>query len=118
MRKFRNILYPSLLSIFRLDVTDLNTFLEGAITIRRDEFETMSTPLMNKIEEVLRDTFTKSDITSRDIHKVLLVGGSSRMPMIQMLLRKMFATAEHLSDTNPDEVVAMGAAYYASYLNY
>ena len=60
------------------------------------------------------DVLETTCLTSRDIHKVLLAGGSSRMPMIQLLLRKMLPKAEHCCDDNPDEVVAIGATYYAS----
>uniref|UniRef100_A0AC35FI13 Uncharacterized protein n=1 Tax=Panagrolaimus sp. PS1159 TaxID=55785 RepID=A0AC35FI13_9BILA len=44
---------------------------------------------------------------------VLHVGGGSRMPMIKQLLRNMFPEAEHCIEEHPDEVVAIGAAYYA-----
>ena len=107
------VYYP----FFRLSVDDLDPNLDGILTLGRDLFETLSAPLLRRVEEALIETLTKSDLTSQDIHKVLLVGGSCRIPMIQHLLRKMFTRAEHLSDENPDEVVAMGAAHYANFYN-
>ena len=102
---------------FRLDVNDFDQNLEGILTLGREAFEILSTPLLRRVEEVLIETLTKSEITSRDVHKVLLVGGSSRMPMIPQLLRRMFTRADHCCDENPDEIVAMGAAYYAAFYN-
>uniref|UniRef100_A0A914QSI3 Heat shock protein 70 n=1 Tax=Panagrolaimus davidi TaxID=227884 RepID=A0A914QSI3_9BILA len=75
-----------------------------------------NTPLLYRIQEVLKETFSKTKFYASDINKVLLVGGGCRMPMIQQFLRKRFPVAEHSCAENPDEMVAIGAAYYASCL--
>uniref|UniRef100_A0A914PDD7 Uncharacterized protein n=1 Tax=Panagrolaimus davidi TaxID=227884 RepID=A0A914PDD7_9BILA len=58
-------------------------------------------------------SLNNSKLEANQVHKVLLVGGGSRMPMIKQLLRNMFPEAEHCIEEHPEEVVAIGASYYA-----
>uniref|UniRef100_A0AC35GSZ5 Heat shock protein 70 n=1 Tax=Panagrolaimus sp. PS1159 TaxID=55785 RepID=A0AC35GSZ5_9BILA len=99
-----------------LAVSEINFETDEFLTITRQEFEKMASKLLDQIGEVLKQTFSKTNIFSSDINKVLLVGGGCRMPMIQLFLRQAFTKAEHSSDKNPDEMVAIGAAYYSSFL--
>uniref|UniRef100_A0A914PV35 Heat shock protein 70 n=1 Tax=Panagrolaimus davidi TaxID=227884 RepID=A0A914PV35_9BILA len=99
-----------------LDVNELNCEIDEFLRVTRQEFEQMSSKLLDKIGEILKQTFSKTNIFSSDINKVLLIGGGCRMPMIQLFLRQAFTKAEHSSDKNPDEIVAIGAAYYSSFL--
>ena len=62
-------------------------------------------------EQVLRD----ANLTKADLHEVVLVGGSTRMPVIQQLVAKTF-DKNPLCRINPDEVVALGASKYADQL--
>uniref|UniRef100_A0AC34F971 Heat shock protein 70 n=1 Tax=Panagrolaimus sp. ES5 TaxID=591445 RepID=A0AC34F971_9BILA len=55
---------------------------------------------------------SSSNLKENQINKVLHVGGGSRMPMIKELLKEMFPVSEHCCEEHPDEVVAIGAAYY------
>ncbi len=63
-------------------------------------------------EQALRD----AKLTTRDIDEVVLVGGATRMPMIQELVRKLTGGKEPHKGVNPDEVVAVGAAIQAGVL--
>uniref|UniRef100_A0A914Q274 Heat shock protein 70 n=1 Tax=Panagrolaimus davidi TaxID=227884 RepID=A0A914Q274_9BILA len=96
-----------------LDIDDFDPFQDGMISINRKEFEKMCEPLLNKVRNTLVAALYNSNLNANQINKVLLVGGGSRMPMIKILLQKTFPDSAHSCEENPDEVVAMGAAYYA-----
>lgn len=64
------------------------------------------------VEKVLRD----SGISKNQIHEVVLVGGSTRIPKVQDLLRDFFGGKEPNKSINPDEAVAYGAAVQAAIL--
>uniref|UniRef100_A0A914Q5T5 Hypoxia up-regulated protein 1 n=1 Tax=Panagrolaimus davidi TaxID=227884 RepID=A0A914Q5T5_9BILA len=90
--------------------------IDEFLRITRHEFEKMCAPLLNRIKDVLIQIFSTIELTARDINKVLLVGGGCRMPMIQHFLHRKFTLADHTCAENPDEMVAIGAAYYSSFL--
>ena len=78
-------------------------------TLTRSKFEQLSSDLvtrsMNPVKEALQD----ADLNTSDIDEVILVGGSTRMPIIQEEVKKFFGK-EPNKGVNPDEVVAIGAA--------
>jgi heat shock protein 1/8 len=86
------------------------------ITLTRAKFESMCEPLFRKamapVEQVLRD----SKMSKADVHDVVLVGGSTRIPRIQTLLREFFGGKELCQSINPDEAVAYGAAVQGAIL--
>ncbi len=86
------------------------------ITLTRAKFESLCDSLFRKcmgpVEQVLRD----SKIAKDKVNDVVLVGGSSRIPRIQQLLREFFGGKELCQSINPDEAVAYGAAVQAAIL--
>uniref|UniRef100_A0AC34FQQ7 Heat shock protein 70 n=1 Tax=Panagrolaimus sp. ES5 TaxID=591445 RepID=A0AC34FQQ7_9BILA len=97
-----------------LDVEEFDASKEGElISISQKELQKMTTSLMNRIQNTIFSALQSSAYTPDQIDKVLQVGGGSRMPMIKNLLQNLFPKAEHCCEENPDEVVAIGAAYYA-----
>uniref|UniRef100_A0A914Q8K9 Heat shock protein 70 n=1 Tax=Panagrolaimus davidi TaxID=227884 RepID=A0A914Q8K9_9BILA len=98
------------------EASEINFEIDEFLTVTRQEFEQMASKLLDQIGDVLKQTFSKTDIFACDINKVLFVGGGCRMPMIQHFLRKRFPKAEHSCDENPDGMVAIGAAFYSSFL--
>lgn len=64
--------------------------------------------------KVLKSTLKDAELTCEDIDKVVLVGGSTRIPKIQQLLRNLFQGKEINKTINPDEAVAYGAAVQAA----
>jgi heat shock protein 1/8 len=92
------------------DGNDLN------LTLTRAKFESLCEHLFRKamapVEQVLRD----SKIPKADIHDIVLVGGSTRIPRIQTLLREFFGGKELCQSINPDEAVAYGAAVQGAIL--
>lgn len=78
-------------------------------SLSRADFEALSEPLFQKTIEECRKVLADAKIDPRDIDEVIMVGGSSRIPRVQHLVRELFGKA--LNKTfNPDEVVAIGAA--------
>ncbi len=86
------------------------------LTLTRAKFESMCEPLFRKamapVEQVLRD----SKMSKSDIHDIVLVGGSTRIPRLQTLLREFFGGKELCQSINPDEAVAYGAAVQGAIL--
>lgn len=92
------------------DGHDFNT------TLTRAKFESLCDALFRKcmgpVESVLRD----SKISKDKIHEIVLVGGSSRIPRVQQLLKEFFNGKELNQSINPDEAVAYGAAVQGAIL--
>lgn len=83
--------------------------------IRRDEFEAWIAPLVERTLASCRHALRDAGIEPRQIDEVVLVGGSSRIPLVRREVERLFGRVPH-AELNPDEVVAMGAAVQASIL--
>ena len=79
------------------------------ITLTRAKFEDLIRDLVESTTEPVRKAMKDAKLTAKDIDKVLLVGGSTRIPCVQELVKKELGK-EPSKEVNPDEVVAMGAA--------
>ncbi len=79
------------------------------ITITRAEFEQMCDPLVERCRGPVLQALKDAKLDPKQIDEVVLVGGSTRMPKVQELVRKLFGKESH-KGVNPDEVVALGAA--------
>ena len=79
------------------------------VTLTRAKFEDLISDLVESTLEPVRQAIKDAKIKKSDIDKVLLVGGSTRIPMVQELIKKELGK-EPSREVNPDEVVAMGAA--------
>lgn len=78
-------------------------------SLSRAKFEDMTRHLVDRCVGPVRQALKDSGLTKNDIHQVLLVGGSTRMPSVQELVRQELGKEPNKS-VNPDEVVASGAA--------
>ena len=67
---------------------------------------------MGPVEKCLRD----SGVDKRNVHDVVLVGGSTRIPIVQKMIQEFFNGKEPNRSLNPDEAVAFGAAVQAAIL--
>ncbi|MDR0545559.1 MAG: molecular chaperone DnaK [Mycoplasmataceae bacterium] len=77
--------------------------------ITRSQFEKMTADLLERTKKPVEDAIKESKLSLKEIDQILLVGGSTRMPMVVDLVKKI--TGKEPNRTiNPDEVVAMGAA--------
>jgi molecular chaperone DnaK len=85
------------------------------VTVSRATFESLIKDLVDSTCVAVRDALKQAKITARDLDQVLLVGGSTRVPCVQELVRRELGKEPNRS-INPDEVVAMGAAIQAGVL--
>lgn len=79
------------------------------LTLTRAKFEDLIKDLVESTLKPVRDALKDAKMTKNDIDKVILVGGSTRIPMVQELIKNELGKEPNKS-VNPDEVVAMGAA--------
>ena len=79
------------------------------VTLTRAKFEDLISDLVESTIKPVREAMKEAKVKKDDIDKVLLVGGSTRIPMVQELIKKELGK-EPSREVNPDEVVAMGAA--------
>ena len=79
------------------------------LSLTRAKFEELTHDLLDSTLEPIRKSLKDAGLTAKDIDKVLLVGGSTRMPKVMELIKQELGQ-EPSKNVNPDEVVAMGAA--------
>jgi len=84
-------------------------------TLSREKFASLSAGLTNKTITCIKQALHDANLTTKDITGVVMVGGSTRMPIIQFAVEK-FVGMPLLNNINPDEVVALGAAEQANIL--
>ncbi|MBE3587582.1 MAG: molecular chaperone DnaK [Thermoanaerobacteraceae bacterium] len=85
------------------------------MTLTRAKFEELTADLVEKTMGPTRQALADAGLEPKDIHKVLLVGGSTRIPAVQEAIRKFLGKEPH-KGINPDECVAIGAAIQAGVL--
>ena len=84
-------------------------------TITRAQFEQLIRPIADRTIGPVRQAMKDAGFTPNQIDEVVLVGGSTRIPLVRRLVEEQFQLMPH-SDLNPDEVVALGAAVQANIL--
>jgi molecular chaperone DnaK len=85
------------------------------MTLTRAKLESLVMDLVERTAEPCRQAMKDAGVTARQIDEVILVGGQTRMPKVQDLVRELFGKEPH-KGVNPDEVVAVGAAIQAAVL--
>ncbi len=80
------------------------------ITITRTKFEQLINHLVEKCRQPLIDALRDAKLQPNQVDEVVLVGGSTRVPMVKKLVKELFPGKEPNQSVNPDEVVAIGAA--------
>ncbi|MEO0081365.1 MAG: molecular chaperone DnaK [candidate division WOR-3 bacterium] len=83
--------------------------------LTRSKLEFLVADLIDRTFEPVKQALTDARLTPRDIDEVILVGGQTRMPKVQALVREFFGKEPH-KGINPDEVVAIGAAIQGAVL--
>jgi molecular chaperone DnaK len=86
------------------------------MTLTRADFEKMTADLLEKCVGPFKRAINDAKLEPKDIDHVILVGGATRMPMVQELVKKLTGGKEPHKGVNPDEVVAVGAAIQAGVL--
>jgi molecular chaperone DnaK len=85
--------------------------------LTRAKFEQLSDGLTQRLRAPFERALADAKLTASDIDEVVLVGGATRMPMVQELVRRLTNGKEPHKGVNPDEVVAVGAALQAGVLS-
>jgi molecular chaperone DnaK len=86
------------------------------VSLMRSTFEEITHDLVERCLGPVRQAMSDAKITEQDIDEVLLVGGSTRIPAVQNLVRRLTGGKDPNMSVNPDEVVALGAAVQAGVL--
>ena len=86
-----------------------NIIIDVLISHKQDLFRSTMKPVKKVIED--------SDLKKNEIHEIVLVGGSTRIPKVQQLVKEFFGGKEPSRGINPDEAVAYGAAVQAGVLS-
>jgi len=86
-------------------------------TLTRAKFEQLNADLFEKTLKPVKDVLTESKMSKTDINEIVLVGGSTRIPKIQSMIKEYFNGKEPSRGINPDEAVAYGAAVQAGILS-
>jgi len=84
-------------------------------TVTRAQFEQLIKPIADRTLAPVRQAMRDAGLEAKQIGEVVLVGGSTRIPLIRRLVEEQFQRIPH-SELNPDEVVALGAAVQANIL--
>jgi len=85
------------------------------VTLTRAKFEELCEPLMERIKKPFYQALEDAKLATGELNEVILVGGSTRIPMVQDLVKQL-TNKEPNRSVNPDEVVAVGAAIQAGVL--
>ena len=86
------------------------------MTVKRSKFEDLTADLVERCLGPVRQAMADAKVTENDIDEVILVGGSTRIPAVQALVKRLTGGKEPNMTVNPDEVVAVGAAIQAGVL--
>ena len=106
-----------ILSSSKSTTIDIEEFINGQdlyIEINREKFEDICSDIFEKITPLLENTLKAAKMTKEQIDEIILIGGSSRIPKIQSILKEFFNGKELNQSLNPEEAVAMGAAIDAA----
>ena len=85
------------------------------VKVTREQFEQLTADLLERTTYTTRQVLAAAGLTWSDVRRVLLVGGSTRMPMVARMLEELSGITPD-KKVHPDEAVARGAAIYAGYL--
>ncbi|GIX46994.1 MAG: chaperone protein DnaK [Candidatus Tectimicrobiota bacterium] len=84
------------------------------MTLTRAKFEALTHDLVERCLGPVKQALADAKLTEKDIDEVILVGGATRMPAVQALVKRLTGGKEPNMSVNPDEVVALGAAVQAA----
>jgi len=99
-----------------IEVESMYDGLDLVVKLTRARFEDICRKSLDKCKKPVEQVLKDSNTTVHDVDEVVIVGGSTRIPYIQNMLKKMF-NKELNSSINPDEAVAVGAAFWAHQLS-
>ncbi|KAL7587496.1 hypothetical protein Lser_V15G39495 [Lactuca serriola] len=95
----------------------LHKGIDFSMTFSRAKFEELNMSYFTKCIEQLESCLADANMTKGNVEEVILVGGSTRIPKVQLMLQEFFGGKELCKNINPDEAVAYGAAVMAAKLS-
>jgi len=101
----------------RVEVESLIDGEDFSETLTRAKFEELNMDLFRGTLKPVQKVLEDADLSKKDIHEIVLVGGSTRIPKVQTLVKEFFNGKEPSRGINPDEAVAYGAAVQAGVLS-
>jgi len=99
----------------KLDLSERDETTLNGKRLTRAEFEALIRPIVDRTLGPCRQALADADLQPSDMDEVVLVGGSTRIPLVRRAVAELFGRTPH-SELNPDEVVALGAAVQADIL--
>nr|AFN08642.1 glucose-regulated protein 78 [Oxya chinensis] len=99
---------------------EIESFFEGedfSETLTRAKFEELNMDLFRSTMKPVQKVLEDAGMAKKEVHEIVLVGGSTRIPKVQQLVKEFFAGKEPSRGINPDEAVAYGAAVQAGVLS-
>ncbi|XP_039270266.2 endoplasmic reticulum chaperone BiP-like [Styela clava] len=102
--------------IARVEIESFHDGEDFSETLTRTKFEELNMDLFRSTMKPVQKVLEDSDLEKKEVHEVVLVGGSTRIPKIQQLVKEFFNGKEPNRGINPDEAVAFGAAVQAGVL--
>jgi Fe-S protein assembly chaperone HscA len=119
IQRLRRAVIDAKIALSSQDAVDLEVELpEGKLyqrRITREMFEEMIRPIVERTLGPCRQALKDAGLTPEQVDEVVLVGGSTRIPLVQRQVEALFGRKPH-TELNPDEVVALGAAVQANIL--
>jgi len=88
-----------------------------AMKLTRARFEQLAEPILGRLKSPVEQAIKDAGVQASKIDEVVLVGGSTRIPKVQQIVKDLFGGKEPNKSVNPDEVVAIGAAVQAGVLS-
>lgn len=101
----------------RIEIESMYEGEDFSETLTRAKFEELNMDLFRSTLKPVQKVLEDGDLQKKDIHEIVLVGGSTRIPKIQQLVKEFFNGKEPTRGINPDEAVAYGAAVQAGVLS-
>jgi Fe-S protein assembly chaperone HscA len=99
----------------KLDLSDAESTNLLGVRLTRADFEAMIRPIIDRTLAPCRQALTDAGLQATEVDEVVMVGGSTRIPLVRQMVGQLFGRTPH-TELNPDEVVALGAAVQADIL--
>ena len=103
-------------TVATIEIDSLAEGIDFSTTLSRAKFESMCIDLFKKCMAPVEQVLTDAKMSKSQVHDVVLVGGSTRIPKVQEMLSNFFGGKQLCKSINPDEAVAYGAAVQAAIL--
>jgi molecular chaperone DnaK (HSP70) len=113
-KKFMELCEKYKIQLSEPETYEINNVLDLDISIFRSNFETKLYPFIKECMDIVQKTLKTAKVKEKQISHIILIGGSTKIPIIKDELGKMFDNSKIYDSINPDEAVAIGASIQAA----